>query len=226
MIEYFLKQGEDFFANLITEIKSANIDVKAESCDHLCFRVLTATEYTFFKNELLKHAKLITEAEVKGRPICTFRLSPGFKYNNHTIELLELPFPKPNSEYPTGFEHAEFVIAESFDSFQKRHQSVSFKVAGNRNLNPELCFKLKSGAVKLHYSPLDRVIEVEEAHVTEFTIVDDLIHLKTTEPMKPIIGAALWKPSANFETLLSKGAELFFYDMNELDSYITRSKNL
>ena len=183
-IDKFLKQGETFFSNLINEMKSQSIDVKPESADHLCFRVNSPDEYTFYKSEILNYAKLLTEAMVNGRPICTFKMKQGFKFDHHTIELLELPFPKPGSDYKTGFEHAEFVLNESFQNYQARHTSVEFKIAGNKNLNPELCVKTKSGQAKFHYSSLDRVIEIEETKITDVVIGSGLVNSITNSKIK------------------------------------------
>lgn len=179
-IDKFLKQGESFFAALILEMKSQNIDVKPESADHLCFRVNSADEYTFYKSEILNYAKLLTEAMVNSRPICTFKMKQGFKFENHTIELLELPFPKPGSDYVTGFEHAEFVLNESFQNFQNRHTGIEFKVAGNKNLNPELCVKTKSGQAKFHYSSLERVVELEETKITDVVMSFELTAINSS----------------------------------------------
>ena len=240
-INQFIKDGESFFSTLIDQMRALNIDVKPETADHLCFRVNTAKEYDFYKAELLKHSQLLTEAQVKGRPICTFKIPEGFTYKDHLIELLELPYPKENSDYATGFEHAEFVLTESFEKFQLRHPSTKFKIAGNKNLNPELCVKTAIGGAKFHYAPLSRVIEIEEAKITHVIstlenlksldfktikpssvvfISHDPAQIKVAKAMNVIAAAALWNQSARIDELIAHGAEIFFYEESELKTWL------
>ena len=39
------------------------------------------------------------------------------KVGNREISVVELPSPKQGTFYPTGLEHAEFVIEESFEDY-------------------------------------------------------------------------------------------------------------
>lgn len=163
----FIAAGQQFFEDLTTELKTL-IPVQTLKCDHLCFRVSTNQEYSFYKQALSEHGKLLTEATVNGRAISTFRLHHPFKTSTHEIELVELPAPKPGAFYPTGFEHAEFVINESFASFCEKHPQLHFSEGGNKTLNPELSLKLKNEKqVKFHHLSLERVIEIEEAKIKE-----------------------------------------------------------
>lgn len=163
----FLLDGEYFLTSLISEAAELSIPTQNLTCDHLCFRVATAAEYSNYKIELLKHGTLLTEALVNGRPICTFKLDTPFCTDSHTVRLLELPFPKSGIPYVTGFEHAEFLINECFEQFTTKHPHVSFQKSGNPILNPELCLKLKHKQIKFHHHPLDRIIEIEEAKITD-----------------------------------------------------------
>lgn len=163
----FKLDGEHFLTSLVNEATELSIPVRSLPCDHLCFRVATPAEYSDYKTELLKHGKLLTEALVNGRPICTFKLNRPFCTPSHTVWLLELPFPKSGTHYLTGFEHAEFLIDECFEQFTTKHPHVSFQTSGNPILNPELCLKLKHKQIKFHHHPLDRIIEIEEANITD-----------------------------------------------------------
>ncbi len=160
-----LCEGEAFLNDLLEELESKGMVVNHLKADHLCYRVATEGEYQDLKNNLLNHARLLTEAHVNGRPICTFELSTPFRTHGHEVRLLELPAPKPGTNYPTGFEHAEFLIDESFRSFSGRFPQVSFEPALSKALNPELAVKLRNKQAKFHHLPLSRVIEIEESKI-------------------------------------------------------------
>lgn len=171
-IHEFFRAGNLFLKEILIELKTMGIEVSASQIDHLCFRVKTQQEYTFFKNQLSWEGKLLTEAEINGRAISTFRVHRPFQIDNHNINLVELPSPKINCDYDTGFEHAEFVISESIDRLASRFPKLPFTRTGVKNLNAELCLKLQSGQVKFHYQPLDRTIDIEKAAITD--IIFDL----------------------------------------------------
>lgn len=163
----FKNLGVSFFESLVLELEFLGFDPLELRCDHLCYRVKTESEYLHFKHFLSSHSELLTEALVNGRFISTFRLNDPFFTTRGSISLLELPAPKAGTIYETGFEHAEFVVSESFESIKSRFPSLTFKTAGQKNLNPELQLEISSGTAKFHHIPLDRVIEIEEAKITD-----------------------------------------------------------
>jgi predicted metalloenzyme YecM/phosphoglycolate phosphatase-like HAD superfamily hydrolase len=159
--------GELFLKNLLNELESLGLSVTSMKVDHICFRVETASQYEEYKTLFSSAGLLLAEASVNGRPIATFRMNEAFCIGERVVELLELPAPKEGVEYATGFEHAEFIIKESFDEFSERHRHLQFKKSGNRNTNPELCLRTKLGQVKFHHVPLDRIIEIEKAKIKD-----------------------------------------------------------
>jgi uncharacterized protein len=182
----FKSNGEMFFNSLLKDLSHHQIDVQSLKSDHLCFRVQTEQEYVFYKNGLKNQARLLTETIVNGRPIATYKLHQSFNTSIGPIDLVELPFPKPGTEYRTGFEHAEFVIQESFSSFQNRHPKINFTIGGNKNINPELCLKTASGQAKFHPLPLNRVIEIEEADITDIVFDFDGTLIQSREQIYQI----------------------------------------
>lgn len=178
----FKDAGDDFLLNLSEKLLQAGIPVGDLKCDHLCFRVSTVEEYNFYKAALVDHATLLTEAMVNGRLISTLRLFSAFQVGSHEVSLLELPAPKAGTPYSTGFEHAEFVIAECFLAFRSKYPHLNFVEAGNQTLNPELCLKLGQRAqAKFHHLSLDRVIELEEAQIKDIIFDFDGTLIKSRE---------------------------------------------
>ena len=178
----FKAAGEEFMKILTEKLLEAGIPAGNLNSDHLCFRVRTTEEYNLYKTSLLDHGTLLTEAMVNGRPICTFQLASAFRTNSHEIPLLELPSPKSGTAYPTGFEHAEFLIDDCFTTFRSQYPHLDFVEGGNQTLNPELCLKLSQGIqAKFHHLSLDRVIELEEAEIKDIIFDFDGTLIKSRE---------------------------------------------
>jgi phosphoglycolate phosphatase-like HAD superfamily hydrolase/predicted metalloenzyme YecM len=168
----FRTDGEIFLNQLMAEAESLGLPLSFWKSDHLCFRVETLEQYAFYREALANEGELLTEALVNGRPIATYLLKEPFKVRDQVVNLIELPAPKPGADYKLGFEHAEFVIQESFTTFAAGYPHLQFSRSGNKNLNPELCLKMPSGQIKFHHLSLDRVIEIEKAGLTD--IIFDL----------------------------------------------------
>lgn len=170
--DQFKFEGEHFLTTLVSDLRFSGVPVEQYLCDHLCFRVQTQAEYDSYKASLLSESTLLTETQVNGRPICTFRLHSPFKTQSHVVELLELPAPKLGTIYYTGFEHAEFVVKECFDSFSSRYPHLRFTRAGCQTVNPELSLCFGERQAKFHHLSLERVIEIEQAQISD--IIFDL----------------------------------------------------
>jgi len=163
----FKTAGETFFRGLVSELKTLGIHPEGLVSDHLCFRIGTLEEYGFYRHHLSQHGVLLTEFPVNGRPISTFLMAEPLHTETHSIRLIELPAPKPGTSYDSGFEHAEFIIDESFDQFAKKYPHLNLIEAGNTNINPELCLKLENKQAKFHHLSLERVIEIEKAAIKD-----------------------------------------------------------
>ncbi len=133
-------------------------------CDHICYRVATQARYEELKTQLAAEGELKSEAIIYGRPIATFKLYAPYVYNGHHIEALELPAPKPGTDYKEGWEHAEFVTGEPLDSFMAQHPLVAFDTrVVNKQLNPEVAVRITPQyQAKFHPTSLLDVIKVEK----------------------------------------------------------------
>lgn len=140
--------------------------------DHICYRVESISRYEHLRDELLGEGnELLVESPINGRRISTFRLREPFLFRRRSIDLLELPEPKPGSPYPEGYEHVEFVTDQPLTNFADwLQEEVGRPAAGldtsgvNKARNPDLRLRLPSGySVKFHEQALDQVIAEELA---------------------------------------------------------------
>jgi uncharacterized protein len=214
-IEQFKVDGELFLSNLLAEMEILGISVPTLKADHLCFRVETAEQYESHKEFLSGEGILLTEALVNGRAISTYRMKEPFRVGNQVVEFLELPSPKVGTEYTKGFEHAEFVIKESFDKFAAKLPQLRFTKSGSKNINPELCLKTKAGQVKFHYLSLDRVIEIEKAQIKDVIFDFDGTLIKSRENIYEI-NRVVFSEALGREISLTESKEKFHPEFAKL----------
>ncbi|MEM9524976.1 MAG: VOC family protein [Bacteroidota bacterium] len=140
--------------------------------DHLCYRVDSVSRYENLRDELLEEGnELLVESPINGRRISTFRLRKPIQFSDRSIDLLELPEPKPGSPYPEGYEHVEFVTDRpltDFATWLRKEIGIpteQLDLSGaSKEHNPDLRLRFTSGSsVKFHEQPLDQVIAEELA---------------------------------------------------------------
>ncbi|WP_413944420.1 VOC family protein [Bdellovibrio sp. HCB-162] len=154
-----------FLDRIFANIQNAGIDVASFEMDHACYRVSNLQQYEIKKAALLQFGDLLTEANVNGRPIATFKLHQALKYKNRDLFLIELPAPKKGKDVADGLEHVEFVVGELIPDIMKKHPGLLWNTSGlEKTLNPELELKFNDGlAIKFHPESLSEVIRKELA---------------------------------------------------------------
>ncbi|MCX6125505.1 MAG: VOC family protein [Proteobacteria bacterium] len=185
-----------FIDQIMAEAQSLGINIDALMVDHVCFRVGSIEEYEAAKFQISNdmgsdlQGHLLTEAQVNGRLIATYRLCEPLIVQGKMVEALEIPAPKASRSYESGFEHIEVVIRESFVDFQLRHPEIPFDTfnAGVA-FNGEIAVSLPSGKVKFHHLPLSCVIAIEEHRAGSFLKESDL--LQRLLPWDPVISGSV-----------------------------------
>lgn len=106
---------------------------------------------------------LLIESPVNGRLISTFKLKEPIVFHQWTIELVELPAPKPGKQTVEGFEHIEVVVDTSFESLKEKFGHCRFDEGGlKKSFNQELEIDFGDKAIKFHHLSLESVIELEK----------------------------------------------------------------
>lgn len=160
MQEEILGPVKPFLDQVFQYLVEDGIEVDAYELDHICYRVESTKRYLELREVLADHGELLTETEIGGRPISTFKLHSPYRYDSREIHCLELPAPKTGSPYPEGYEHVEFVIREPFQTFVSRYPHLEFKTKGmHKPVNPEISRKYPGLSVKFHHHPIEYVIK-------------------------------------------------------------------
>ena len=162
-IHHLLESPSPFLDRLFAALEKAKVGVSNYELDHLCYRVESRERYEELKAALSTLGKLLSEKEIGGRPIATFKLKEPILYQGRRIWCLEIPSPKPGSPYPEGYEHAEFVIHQCFPDFMGQHPTADFDtMALGKRINPEVRLQFEGFSVKFHRQSLEYVIRYLE----------------------------------------------------------------
>lgn len=157
-----LPSPSTFLETLFAAVERDGIATASLVLDHLCYRVETKARYAEWKGLLSKNGKLLGEHLIGGRPIATFKLKEPFLFRGRTIDVIELPAPKPGSPYAEGYEHAEFVVGEDPRLFAARYPSLEWDVSGaDKAINADVRLSYDGFSVKFHERSLEEVIVLE-----------------------------------------------------------------
>ncbi len=160
---YFGAEFENFFTQLLKELQETSIDFEKLPMDHVCYRSSAPESYKRVTSALDLLGSCVSRAQVNGREISVYRLKNPARLGNRSIEYVELPAPSLSARYEDGWEHCEFVIGESFESFMERYPKLKFETQGTKKkINPDLRLSLKSGSVRFHHLTLERIIDIEK----------------------------------------------------------------
>ncbi len=153
-----------YFLNILESLwKKEQINLDDLYLDHICFRTETLNDYLLINSKVANFSTKLIETMVGGRMITTVKLHDPLIFKHRSIGLIEIPSPKANTAYLNQFEHAEFVLDISFDSFIEKYPHLSFdRSALSKNINPELKIALSElYSVKFHHKSLEDIIKEE-----------------------------------------------------------------
>ena len=155
-----LNDPKNFLDKIFTALNQKKICVQNYPLDHICYRTGSMVQYADLKNKINQIGELLTESNINGRPIATYKLFEPIIFKERKIYLVELPSPKPASFYPMGYEHVEFVIDETLENFISRYPAINFDKKGmSKKINPDVRIKFDGFSVKFHLYDLEYVIK-------------------------------------------------------------------
>ncbi|MDP7322005.1 MAG: VOC family protein [Bacteriovoracaceae bacterium] len=159
------REAEDFLKLTRKSLSNLGVKLNMAKLDHLCFRVTGQQEYEEYKKSFAQIGEKLVESEIGGRLISTYRLETPINCDGELgPSIVELASPKKNNNYALGFEHAEIVIEESFESLYHEFQDINFdKKGADKSYNPDIRIKFEEGhSVKFHHQSLEEVINLEK----------------------------------------------------------------
>lgn len=162
-LQQIIGDYQSFLDDIIGRIKNEGFNMADFSqMDHMCYRTTSEQNYQDKKSKLMAVATLLTETEVNGRMICTFRLHKPVVHAGWRVDALELPAPKQGKECAEGLEHVELVLYDDMPTFLAKYEGKPFELqSADRGINPEIGLKLGEYKVKFHLLSLTTVCYLE-----------------------------------------------------------------
>lgn len=184
----FEELAVEFLEQLFKSLGDTKIEISLHwDIDHLCYRVDSLNRYEELKTDFLTFARLLIESDVNGRPIATFKLNSPIVFKEWSIDVVELPAPKPSKSTPEGFEHIEVVCDESFSDLEAKYKHLKLDLGGlKKDFNQEFEVDLGERNLKFHHMSLESVIRVEE-HKTVFNALQESKILKNFKKFAPFV---------------------------------------
>nr|WP_321458940.1 VOC family protein [uncultured Vibrio sp.] len=184
--ELMLQELDAFVTKIEALVSMLRLDLSLAQADHIALRINDIEIAKQAHQAWSQYGKVISQAQINGRPIIVFEFGKVLESRGWKIECLELPYPAEGKIYPTeGWEHVEFVIpshAETADEFLadikhrypefgahfKKVEEMGVKIKlsspkgeGERLNNPTVAFKYQGVCIKLHPHSLKAIIESE-----------------------------------------------------------------
>ena len=151
-----------FVRDLLQRVRSVGIDIGNYPIDHICYRASTFEEYKEIKNKLLEISRAYVENIHHDRPITKFILKEPLLCDGYAIPLLELPAPKPESNFASGLEHFEMVVGNDFEVFKEQYKNFWGGADDSGEYNQPVYITFDNvKTVKFHQYSLDEVLRKE-----------------------------------------------------------------
>lgn len=184
-----MKVKLDGFMHKIQSLSEVlHINLQPFQADHIALRINDAELAKLAHLEWQKEAKVISNAQINGRPIIVLLFERPLQCAGWQVECLELPYPAEGKVYPEqSWEHVEFVIPSMAQTAQEylqdleqqfpemaanwqglASQGVKVKLSspkgeGERLNNPTVAFKFEGVCIKLHPHSLKKIVESEQS---------------------------------------------------------------
>lgn len=121
-IENLIGDYQTFFSDLLYRMKKTRINITGMPLSHFTYRVESTQEYDYLRDQIMLFCDEFVEPQFNGRAVSILILrNPLRLEDSFTVDLIELPAPRPAHRYPSGLESMGIVIGKSLPEFIKKH---------------------------------------------------------------------------------------------------------
>ena len=177
----------DFMEKIKVLGDALQLNLNEYQADHIALRINDSTLAKLAHHEWAQEGRVISEANINGRPIVVIEFDQPLTASGWSIECLELPYPAEGKIYPEQtWEHVEFVIPsraitareyladlkQRYPAFDAQYHELedrgikvklsSPKGEGERLNNPTVAFKQNGVCIKIHPHSLKAIVESEQ----------------------------------------------------------------
>ena len=116
-----MKDHQSFLNSFFEQIQAVGIDISELDLDHIAYQASSAQNYDELKPKFLELGEEISEEIIGGRRVAVFKLDKPIHYKEYFIPALELIEPRAGQQCKSEFQHAEFVLEQSFEDYIARY---------------------------------------------------------------------------------------------------------
>jgi predicted metalloenzyme YecM len=153
-----------FLDKFTSRVGESNIDVSNYNMDHVAYLASSANDYEEVRDELLSEGSLVHEPIIGGRRVGMIKLNKPIAYKGNNIIALEIVENKPEQVCKSGWEHAEYVVNESFDELMSKYPNLDWdRSSADRDIWAHLKLKLSDSIqLKFHKMNILETIELDK----------------------------------------------------------------
>lgn len=124
-IESLIGNYQVFFSDLLHRMKKSGINIAGMPMSHLLYRVEKMEEYEYLRDELISFCSEFVETQFNDRAVSILILKePLLLEDGFTVDMIELPAPRPVHMYPTGLESIGVVVGKELPNFIAKYTDV------------------------------------------------------------------------------------------------------
>jgi predicted metalloenzyme YecM len=116
-----------FLDKFFEKLEEGAFDVEGLKLDHIAYYTSSGEEYDQLKPEFEKLGNFVHEAIINDRRVGVIKLYEPITYKKYEIEAVELIEPRKDEVHASGWEHAEFVTAEDYNSILHKYHNVKWE---------------------------------------------------------------------------------------------------
>jgi predicted metalloenzyme YecM len=155
-----MQNPQPFLDSFFTQIHKVGLDISGLSLDHIAYQTSSAEDYEKWKHEFSTLGQEINEEIIGGRRVTVFKLHEPINYKSYRIQALELIEPRAGQKCESAFQHAEFVLEESFEDYMALYPEIAWDTSSmNRDEFAHLKLNFENGLTLkfLHHPILELV---------------------------------------------------------------------
>lgn len=153
-----------YLDEFIQKVEGTGIDVSGLNLDHVAYQASSTEDYESKKPEFENIANYIHEAIVNGRRVGVFGLEKPLEYKGNKIVALELIEPTEGQVCESAWEHAEYVLNETYRDFMAKYPNLDWNTSSiERGSYSHLKLRLDENTqLKFHMHDILETIRLEE----------------------------------------------------------------
>ena len=115
-----------FLDSFFEQINNVGLDISGLPLDHIAYQASSKEDYEQHLPQFSKLGELVSEEIIGGRRVAVVKLDDPLVYKDYRIPALELIEPKEGQVCDSDFQHAEFVVNQTFEKYIEQYPNINW----------------------------------------------------------------------------------------------------